>query len=60
MSLLHKERVSDSPFVEKVMHGVAMSDGVATRPAENRWHMVFIKHDGEMKSLVYRPAHNSW
>jgi len=59
MSLLHKERVSDSPFVEKVMHGIAMSDGIATRPAENHWHMVFIKHDGMMKSFVVGPLTKS-
>ena len=59
MSLLHKERVSDSPFVEKVMHGVTMSDGVATRPAENHWHMVFIKHDGKIRSLVVGPLTKS-
>jgi AraC-like DNA-binding protein len=59
MSLLHKERASDSPFVEKVMHGVAMSDGAATRPAENHWHMVFIKHDGKMKSLAVGPLTKS-
>lgn len=55
MSLLHRERVSDSPLVEKIMHGIAMNDGFATRPAENRWHMVFIKHDRKIKSLVVGP-----
>jgi hypothetical protein len=52
MSILSETRLSDSPFVETITHGRTMSDGSTIRPAENHWHMVFVKHSRQMHAIV--------
>ena len=44
MSLIYKERASNSPYVETVTQGLTVSDGSTIRPAECRWHLVFVRH----------------
>ena len=52
MSIIHEERPSDSPFIETVTRGWTASDGSAIRPAENHWHMVFVKVNDRALPLV--------
>lgn len=52
MSMIHDERFSDSPYIEKIMRGWTVSDGASIRPAEVNWHMVFAKYNGRIRSLV--------
>ena len=55
MSIIHEQRLSDSPYVEAVTHGWTMSDGSSIRPAEYNWHMVFVKENGRTHSLIVGP-----
>ena len=55
MSILHEQRLSDSPYVETITHGWTMSDGSTIRPSESNWHMVFVKEHGRIHRLVVGP-----
>lgn len=55
MTILFDERLSDSPYVDKVMRGYTISQGAPTRPAEMKWHMVLTKHDGINQFIVVGP-----
>lgn len=55
MSIIHKQRSSDSPYVEAVTHGWTMSEGSTIRPSECNWHMVFVKEHGRTHKLVVGP-----
>ncbi len=55
MSMIHEKRLSDSSYVEEVIHGWTMSVGSTIRPAESNWHMVFVKEHGRTHSLVVGP-----
>lgn len=55
MSIAVAQRASDSPYVETVMHGVTLSAGAPTRPAERHWHMVFSNHAGRTLALLVGP-----
>ena len=55
MSIIYKERPSDSPYVESIIQGWTASDGSTTRPAECSWHMVFVRWNGNLQSLVVGP-----
>jgi len=59
MSLISEDRLSDSPYVEKIMRGWTMSEGSSIRPAEINWHMVFVKHPGGSQALVVGPLTTS-
>ena len=59
MSLISEDRLSDSPYVEKIMRGWTMSEGTSIRPAEINWHMVFVKHPGGSQALVVGPLTTS-
>jgi AraC-like DNA-binding protein len=59
MSIVHEQRVSDSPYVEAVTHGWTLSEGSTIRPAECNWHMVFVKEHGRTHSLVVGPLPTS-
>ncbi|MCX6045553.1 MAG: AraC family transcriptional regulator [Chloroflexi bacterium] len=52
MSLLVEERLSDSPYIEAVMHGHTVGAGSTIRPAESHWHMVFMREHGNFHPLV--------
>jgi AraC-like DNA-binding protein len=55
MSLLHEERLSDSPYVETITHGQTLSDGSTIRPAEIHWHMVLLRLYGQPRLIVTGP-----
>ncbi len=55
MSILSEERLSDSPYVETVTRGRTASDGSTIRPAESHWHMVFVRQDDSLRSLIVGP-----
>ena len=55
MSLIYEERISDSPYIEKVTRGWTASDGSAIRPAEINWHMVFTRVNGGIYPIVVGP-----
>ena len=55
MSIIYKERLSDSPYVETITHGRTASDGSTIRPAECRWHMVIVRQEGNARLLVVGP-----
>ncbi len=55
MSLIVEQRLSDSPFVEAVMHGWTVSEGTSLRPAEVQWHMVFTRVQGSLYPLIVGP-----
>jgi AraC-like DNA-binding protein len=59
MSLISEERLSDSPLIEKIMRGWTISEGTSIRPAEIRWHLVFVKHPGGSLPLVVGPLTTS-
>jgi hypothetical protein len=59
MTLLFEERLSDSPYVEKVTRGWTVSDGSTIRPAETHWHMIFTRHSGAMHPLYVGPLTTS-
>jgi hypothetical protein len=55
MSLIHEERPSDSPYVDAIFRGRTVGDGSVIRPAEISWWMVFVRHEGHVRSLVVGP-----
>jgi AraC-like DNA-binding protein len=59
MSLIFEERLSDSPFIEKVTHGWTVEMGSTIRPAEIHWHMIFTKYDGSLHPLLVGPLTTS-
>ena len=59
MSLIFEERLSDSPFLEKVTHGWTVEAGSTIRPAEINWHMIFVKHPGGEQALLTGPLPTS-
>lgn len=52
MSLIHEARPSDTAFIETVTRGWTLSAGSSIRPAENHWHMVFVRTKGRVIPLV--------
>jgi hypothetical protein len=54
-----RERLSDSPFIEKIETGITAIDGSTIRPAENHWHMVFVRFMGKVHSYVVGPLTTS-
>lgn len=61
MSLLadHHERPSDSPYVDVVMTGRTDAHSTTIRPAENQWHMCFVRHAGGLLPIVTGPLLNT-
>lgn len=55
MSIIHEQRLSDSPYVEAITQGWTMGDGSTIRPAESNWHLVFVKEHGRTHSLAVGP-----
>lgn len=54
-----EERLSDSPFVESVMHGFTASAASVIRPAASCWHMVFVKENGRTFAIIAGPLTTS-
>lgn len=59
MSLSYEERLSDSPYVEKVTHGWTTEAGSTIRPAETNWHMVLTSHNRGTQFLLVGPLGTS-
>lgn len=59
MSIIFKERPSDSPYIETVTHGFTAADGATIRPAECNWHMVFSRVNGRMHPIITGPLTSS-
>lgn len=55
MSLYFEERLSDSPFVEKITHGYTTEANRVIRPSEINWHMVITKHHGCIHPIIVGP-----
>jgi AraC-like DNA-binding protein len=55
MSIIFQERSSDSPLIASVTQGQTVQDGSALRPALNDWHMIFVKHRGNLRPLIVGP-----
>jgi AraC-like DNA-binding protein len=54
-TLITQPRLSDSRYVEWVTHGLTFGEEMMTRPAENHWHMVFVKENGRSHAIVVGP-----
>ena len=52
MGFLFEERRSDSPYIDAVTRGRTAGEGSTIRPAESRWHMVLVKHNGQARLIV--------
>lgn len=55
MTIVHETRASDSPYIETVTLGRTVSAASSIRPAECRWHMVFVRQGGDARPLVVGP-----
>ena len=52
MIVIPEERFVESPYIEWVAHGYTVADGLAMRPAEYNWHLIFTRHEGVLRTLV--------
>ena len=59
MGFVSESRLSDSPYLEKVMHGYSEGYGSTIRPSEIHWHMVFAKQEGNLHPIVVGPLTSS-
>lgn len=55
MTIVFEQRASDSPYIESVISGYTVSDGMTIRPAESHWHMVFSRRRGTMFPIFVAP-----
>jgi hypothetical protein len=59
MSLIYKERLSDSPYIEMVTEGRTTGRSMTIRPSEINWHMVFTNYKGSLQPLLVGPLTSS-
>jgi hypothetical protein len=59
MGFVSETRLSDSPYLEKVMHGYSEGTGSTIRPSEIHWHMVFARYEGILQPIVVGPLTSS-
>jgi AraC-like DNA-binding protein len=52
MIVIPEERFVESPYIEWVARGYTVADGLAMRPAEYTWHLIFTRHEGVLRTLV--------
>jgi hypothetical protein len=55
MGFIYEERRSDSPYVETITRGYTAGAGSTIRPAECRWHMVFVKLNDSVQPIFVAP-----
>ncbi|MCA9892476.1 MAG: helix-turn-helix transcriptional regulator [Anaerolineae bacterium] len=55
MSLIFEERPSDSEYADAITWGHSLSDGTPMRPAETNWHLVLIRHQGDVRLVLVGP-----
>lgn len=53
------ERLSESPYVELVMHGYTEGGVSTVRPAESQWHLVFARLNGHIQPIFTGPLPSS-
>jgi len=54
-SISAEARLSDSPYVESIMHGWTTGAGITPRPSEIHWHMCFVRTKGQFHPFVVGP-----
>jgi hypothetical protein len=54
-SLLYQDRLTDSPYIDLVMHGLAVADETVVRPATSHWHLVFSTRQEHTYPIVVGP-----
>lgn len=59
MTMITEGRLSDSPYIDAVMHGHTLSAGSTIRPGEIHWHMVFVRVGNQMHPLITGPLTTS-
>jgi AraC-like DNA-binding protein len=59
LGFIYEERPSDSPYIEHITHGYTAGTGSTIRPAESHWHMVFVRFNGKVHSIVTGPLRTS-
>jgi AraC-like DNA-binding protein len=52
MIVIPEERCVESPYIAWVGQGYNAADGIAMRPAEYTWHLVFTQREGVQRTLV--------
>lgn len=55
MSIAYEERPSDSTYIQSVTRGITLHDGAPVRPAEVCWHLVILRAEGRVRSLLVGP-----
>lgn len=53
------ERLSDSPYVDRVMYGYTEGGVSTVRPAESHWHIVFARQNGHIQPIFTGPLPSS-
>lgn len=51
-----RERLSESPYVANVWHGVAETNGAFTAPADGRWELIVKTVEGQTSLIVSGPV----
>jgi hypothetical protein len=59
MSMQFVDRPSDSPYIQEVSRGWTVSSGSTIRPAEYNAYLIFVWHEGRMRSLLTGPLPSS-
>jgi hypothetical protein len=54
-SLIYKDRLLDSPYIDLVMHGLTTAAETVIRPAASHWHMVFSNRQGHQHPMIVGP-----
>ena len=55
MSIYATSRASDSALVDAITHGRTLAAGQPTRPAEIAWHLVIVRHQGNVQVIAVGP-----
>ena len=55
MTIHFEMRSSDLPYLESVTRGETLASGAPIRPAEEHWHLVFVQHQVETRTLLVGP-----
>src|SRR5687768_11940131 len=51
-----EERLSDSPYVERIWYGIAEQDGEFTAPADGRWELIIKRVDHQTSFILSGPV----
>lgn len=53
--MVYEARLPESPYLEAIWYGHTTGDGSTIRPAENHWHLVLVRHQGQLRAVVTGP-----